>query len=267
LPKTEATRLSFRSDSSFRFLTLLILSLLPASGWSQTAPAKDFYARANTFGIFTAYSNNSSHILLGNAENRKLLNIGVAYNRRLLVNPIVNWQFSGEILPVALESDPLEHFVNQQTSPTVATYTGNLPYAEVTCAPVSYAYNETINNPNGGTITYAGTETVSCSGRQWTIGEALSPIGFQWNFQPRRKLQPFFVGHGGYMYSTKPIPIDSAGSFNFTFDLGAGIELYRTRSHSVRLEYRYHHISNHGTATQNPGIDNGLFQLTYTFGR
>jgi opacity protein-like surface antigen len=95
----------------------------------------------------------------------------------------------------------------------------------------------------------------------------MSPVGFQWNFLPRRKLQPFIIGHGGSMYSTRPIPIQEAGSFNFTFDLGAGFELYRSKTHSVRAEYRYHHISNHNTANQNPGIDNGLFQVTYSFGR
>ncbi|MGA2276685.1 MAG: acyloxyacyl hydrolase [Terracidiphilus sp.] len=98
------------------------------------------------------------------------------------------------------------------------------------------------------------------------MGEAISPVGFQWNFMPRHKLQPFFIGHGGYMYSTQPIPISTAGSFNFTFDFGAGVELYRSKTRSVRAEYRIHHISNHWTAHDNPGIDNGLFQLTYSFG-
>jgi opacity protein-like surface antigen len=69
------------------------------------------------------------------------------------------------------------------------------------------------------------------------------------------------------MYSTRPIPINGAGSFNFTFDLGAGIELYRSKTRSVRAEYRYHHISNDNTANENPGIDNGLIQVTYAFGR
>ena len=116
-------------------------------------------------------------------------------------------------------------------------------------------------------VTYSGTETFSCSGRRWTIGEAMSPIGMQWNFQPRRKTQLFLTGHGGYMYSTKPIPVLNAGSFNFTFDFGAGFELYRSRTKSIRAEYRYHHISNHGTAQENPGIDSGLIQVTYAFGR
>jgi opacity protein-like surface antigen len=69
------------------------------------------------------------------------------------------------------------------------------------------------------------------------------------------------------MYSTRPIPVPFAGSFNFTFDIGAGLELYRSKSRSVRAEYRFHHISNHDTANYNPGIDNGVLQITYAFGR
>jgi hypothetical protein len=69
------------------------------------------------------------------------------------------------------------------------------------------------------------------------------------------------------MYSTRPVPIDFAGSFNFVFDFGPGVEFYCSRTRSLRLEYRYHHISNHNSAPENPGIDNGLFQVSYVFGR
>jgi opacity protein-like surface antigen len=69
------------------------------------------------------------------------------------------------------------------------------------------------------------------------------------------------------MYSTQPIPLAQAGSFNFTFDLGAGVEIYRSTTRSIRAEYRFHHISNHNTAMENPGIDSGLFQVSYAFGR
>jgi opacity protein-like surface antigen len=233
-----------------------------SSAFCQPSPEGSYYSRLNSFGILGAYSNDSSHILLGYAEKRKLLTFGVSYSRRLLFNHAVIWQYNGELLPVALESDPLTRFVSVQTSPTTATYTGNLPYSPVTCSPVVTSYSNTING-----TTYSGTETYYCSGRHWTIGEGMSPVGMQWNFLPQRKAQPFVIGHGGYMYSTQPIPISGAGSFNFTFDLGAGIELYRSQTRSIRAEYRYHHISNHGTAYQNPGIDSGVFQLTYAFGR
>ena len=200
-------------------------------------------------------------MLLGEAENRKLINIGASYGRRLLISHIVDWQYNAEILPVSLESDPLSQYVVQETSPANATVIspGGAP---AFCSPFTNSYSYTVEG-----VTYAGTESFSCIGRRWTIGTAMSPVGFKWNFLPARKMQPFFIGHGGYMYTTQPIPISTAGSFNFTFDIGAGLEFYRSPTRSLRAEYRYHHISNHDTALSNPGIDNGLFQVTYVFGR
>jgi hypothetical protein len=253
---------------------LFLISAAPSI--AQTQPGEDYFARKNTFSFLGAYSNDSSHILLGVAENRKLLNIGAGYSRRLFMDHIVNWQYSFEILPVALNSDPV--LVTDTTATLV--FNNGMPTETLTnvgiysipgpCAPSTTTASFPLYGPVNGAQTLIGTETevsvFTCS-RRWTIGEAISPIGFQWNFMPRKKLQPIVIGHGGYMYSTQPIPIPSAGSFNFTFDIGAGFELYRSKSRSIRAEYRYHHISNHGTAEENPGIDNGVFQLTYSFGR
>ena len=249
---------------------LLLLRCLPAvlfvssiaAAQKEAPPEAPFYARTNSFGFFFAYSNDSSHILMGQAEQRKILNIGASYSRKLFLNRIVNWQYDGEILPIALESDPLTKFVNTQTSPIQQTYTTIYSPQMTTCAPITSSYGYTSNG-----ILYQGTTTESCYSRQWTIGQAISPIGMRWNFRPTHRLQPFLAGHGGYMYSTHPIPIFNAGSFNFTFDVGAGIEWYRTPHQSLRFEYRFHHISNANTAQTNPGIDNGLFQVSYVFGR
>jgi hypothetical protein len=242
---------------------LLSLALLAVctTAKAQHQTESPYYARTNAFGFFGAYSNDSSHMLLGIAEQRKLFDFGGVYDRKLVLNHFVNWQYSGEILPIALESDPVIIETDHWTSPNVFTQTVSdvIPGA---CFPASGTFTTT--TPDGTVFSYNYVKTC---GRQWTIGEAISPIGMQWNFAPRRKIQPFFVGHGGYMYSTQPIPVPAAGSFNFTFDFGVGIEFYRSQSRSIRAEYRYHHISNHNTANENPGIDNGLFQVTYTFGR
>lgn len=84
----------------------------------QTPPEVPLYSRVNTLGVFGAYSGDSSHMVLGYAQNRKLLDIGVAYNRRLRLGSIVSWQYSAELLPVALESDPVTHYVLNQQTPT-----------------------------------------------------------------------------------------------------------------------------------------------------
>jgi len=92
------------------------------------------YARLNTFSMFGAYSWISSHMFLGYAQNRQLLNIGVAYGPRLLTNRVVNRQYNAELIPVALESDPLVHSVISQQTPTVETY--RLPPVECLCSEV-----------------------------------------------------------------------------------------------------------------------------------
>ena len=263
-----------RNIRHFYLLAFLTAILLASTVLAQTQPESPYFARKNTFSFLGAYSNDSSHILMGQAENRKLVDIGAGYSRRLFVNGIVNWQYSFEILPVALDSDPVQ--VNSQTNTLVftngmptQTFTGvgSNPTALACAASTTTQIYPIYQLPSK---TLIGTETVvnvfTCT-RRWVIGEAISPIGFQWNFMPRNKLQPVVSGHGGYMYSTQPIPTSDAGSFNFTFDIGAGFELFQSKGRSIRTEYRYHHISNHSTAQENPGIDNGVFQLTYSFGR
>lgn len=241
------------------FLILLALTFAAAAAWAQTPDANPYFARKNTFSVFGAYSNDSSHILLGLSENRKLLDFGLSYSRRLWMGRIVNWQYNGELLPIALESDPVVYQKETYIAPSIFAGTTQT----ITFLPVSAC------QPGSGTVTENPVvfDYVNTCGRRWTFGEAVSPIGMQWNFMPYRKTQPFVIAHGGYMFSTEPIPTANAGSFNFTFDLGAGIEMYRSKSQSVRAEFRYHHISNHDTAGENPGIDNGLFQVTYSFGR
>ena len=233
---------------------------LAGSAFAQNEPTP--YARKNSFGLLAAYSPNSSHMFLGYAAKRELLDIGIRYSRRLLVNHAMNWQFDAEFLPVALNSDPVQVTTTSVTFPTPpppTTVSSTLSSPTVaTCQPGSGSSTF----PNGITLSYVNTCT-----RRWVPGQALSPLGTEWNFFPRHKLQPIFGGHVGYMYSTQPIPTNGAGSFNFTFDVGAGFELFRTHSHSYRVEYRYHHISNDETANDNPGIDNGVIQVSWLFGR
>ena len=244
---------------------ILLLAVCVVPGMPQSQPASPYYSRNNSFGVFGAYSNDSSHILLGDVENRRLLEFGASYSRRLLQNRIVNWQYDAELLPLALESDPVSRVTIQQILPVpspAGSYTFE-PFGACHAASATDAY--TLNG-----IVYSFKVTDTCE-RRWTIGEGMSPLGFRWNFLPRRRWQPVLEGHGGYMYSTQPIPVDQAGNFNFTFDAGVGVEIFRPRSEkgmqSVRAEYRYHHISNNDTAAQNPGIDSGVIQVTYVFGR
>jgi hypothetical protein len=240
----------------------LVLVLLAFASCTSAQPESEPYVRKNSFGILFAYSNDSSHILFGEAEQRKLINIGVSYSRKLIAGRIVNFQLDAELLPVALESDPLTRYVTVWTSPKPDTFVldGQPPITK--CDAVTTPFSYIVDG-----VTYSGTSTHSCHGRQWAMGAAMAPAGLQWNFLPHNRLQPFIVSHGGYMFSAHEIPVYGAGSFNFTVDAGGGIEYFRTHGQSIRAQWRYHHTSNHDTANFNPGIDSGLFQVSYVFGR
>jgi hypothetical protein len=245
-----------------RPLVFFIASLVLSISTTASAQSEPAYVRKNSFGVLFAYSNDSGHILFGEAEQRKLLNIGVSYSRKLIAGRIVNFQYDAEFLPVALESDPLTRSVNVQTSPTQGTYVLDGLSPMTKCSPFVNSYNYTLDN-----VIYSGVDTFTCHGRQWTMGTAMSPAGLQWNFLPHHRLQPFLTSHGGYMFSAHEIPLNYAGAFNFTVDAGGGLEYFRNHGQSIRAQWRYHHTSNHDTAYGNPGIDNGLFQVSYIFGR
>ncbi len=255
-----------------RLLLLLAFAFLPEILSAQAAPDNQTFSRRNTYSVSIEGSNDSSHILLGVARNRKLLNFGLSYSRRLLLRPSIELHYLTELRPVIFESDPVvtETFT-YIGSPNTSQYTSSIREAQ-RCEPgvlFHYSGTDPLGNP------FSSTVTAACGQRQSTIGAGWSPLGLKLNVLPRHRLQPVVTALGGYMFSAQAIPISTAGNFNYTFSVGAGIELFcshpgpdtRFGTRSLRAEYRYHHISNKNTATENPGIDNGLFQLTYSFGR
>lgn len=233
--------------------------LLGGSAAAQSGPEQRFYSRANSWGVFAGYSDDSTHMLAGSASERKLVLVGVSYSRRLILAGALNWQYDAEILPLALDSDPV-------ATTTVTETFANPPHTVTT---VSQSPTEFACHPSSATTAYPGetySSVVTCS-RRWVMGGGISPVGFRWNFFPRLALQPFLVGHGGFIESVNAIPLRDAASFNFTYDGGAGFEWYRPRMRSVRVEARFHHISNEETAPRNPGIDCFVFEASYVFGR
>ncbi len=245
------------------FATLVLFFIAASVGFAQTGDSSAF-SRRNTFTVFAEYSNDSSHILMGVSENRKLAAFGGSYARRLWPFHSGDLRYIAEIRPVLMESDPVF-----QTTYVFTPINPSGPASSSTAVSESYqsckpsSSQQTIQS---STQSYAVTEVTTC-GRRWTFAQGFSPVGLQYSFWPRHGIQPFVSSTAGYIFSTRPIPTSEAGSFNFTFDFGAGIEFFRSRTHSIQIEYRFHHISNHYTADLNPGIDNGVFKLSYAFGR
>jgi len=246
---------------------------------AQSTAEGPAYSRKNSFEVFGEYSNTSSHILLGQARDRRLGTLGLGYSHRLLLNRRIDLQYQAEWRPVVMESDPVVGVLD------VGSITFSTPNGPVTSPLRSTSSSVQVNPcvpnvkqvtlpPEGVILADSYTATTSCS-RVWNFAQGLSPAGLKLNFFPRHRIQPLLSWQGGYLFSTTPIPVADAGSFNFTVEFGAGLEFYRSRertdswlgNRTLRVEYRIHHFSNAYSAAANPGVDNGLVQLTYTFGR
>ena len=88
------------------------------------------------------------------------------------------------------------------------------------------------------------------------FGGGFNPFLLQYNFgrgdRPERGFVPFFQVGAGALFTTDPIPAGTA-RFNFTPQGGAGFYWLRGDAPSFVLGLRWHHISNAGRVTPNPG--------------
>ena len=241
---------------------LLLLFFVPRIAIGQTGERTE-NGRRQTFSAFFDYSNDSSHIIMGTAPNRKFTELGLQYEYRLKTNRRFVWKYTAEFRPMIAESDLTAASVATLTSPPPTMTFLNPATATMFCVAGLQSFSFT--DPVTGVL-YAETVNTTC-GRRWSYVEGLSPLGTRINLRPRSRWQPTASVLAGLLLSAKKIPIDTAGSFNFTFQFGAGLEYFRTPSQSIRLEYQVQHFSNGYTAPANPGVDNGLFKLTYAFGK
>jgi opacity protein-like surface antigen len=93
----------------------------------------------------------------------------------------------------------------------------------------------------------------------------VAPLGLQANFRPRKKIQPFVGISGGLLYFNKRTPNVIGTRFNFTADVGGGVEFKLKEKRAFTVGYKYYHISNADRGFQNPGFDNNVFYVGYTF--
>ncbi|MBC7900917.1 MAG: acyloxyacyl hydrolase [Saprospiraceae bacterium] len=92
-----------------------------------------------------------------------------------------------------------------------------------------------------------------------------APLGLQINFRPRKRVQPFLGTSGGFLIFSRQTPNFVGTRFNFTADLGGGVEFRLKEKRALTLGYKYYHISNAERGLANPGFDNNLIYVGYTF--
>lgn len=226
------------------------LSALSGTVRSQEAGS---FGGVQSFGVSSTYSANSSHILIGDAEERRAWTLGAEYARLLHRGPWLRFDYEGSIMPVYEETDPT-------LVGTIFTLTGQTfvsPQQPVRVTYVDHGQVSTLLSGNG-----PGIPIYALFGRQDTYGGAVSPLGARISALPRWRVQPSLALDLGFVVSARDIPVDQADQFNFMFSFGPGLQVFTSPKASWRVEYIYRHISNAGQGFQNPGVDQGVVRVT-----
>jgi hypothetical protein len=92
-----------------------------------------------------------------------------------------------------------------------------------------------------------------------------SPFGLQFNFRPKKKVQPFLGLSLSALIFNKTTPNDLGKRLNFGSEGGAGIEYRLSNKKALTFGYKFFHISNASRGEVNPGYDAQIFYLGYTF--
>ena len=227
-----------------------------------------------SYSVFAAYSNDSSHIILGESENRRLFAAGIDYSRRLGGHSIYSWRYQIEVIPLELLQNP------RLTTTSAYTLNGGPSSTGISLGGFqtsSLQPRQCQSESGSGTLYSAGDDgqanpigtfsfAMVCS-NPWTYGFGVSPLGQKVNFLPRGRIQPYIATNAGFVAFAGTVPSSHATMFNFSFEFGGGVEWNARPGRSWSLDYRCHHISNAGRGMENPGVDNGTLRLAYNFWR
>ena len=230
-------------------LAIIFLSLCFLGAFGVSVLAQELSGRQSC-GISSTFAPDSSHILIGDAEQRRVWTAGLEYSRRLWGNGSLRLDYEGSVAPFFQERDPT----------LVAEYAiinGNRVTVPASGLRVVYANNDPVGGGGfGNTIPlypiYGSTKTYAF---------AISPIGARISGFSSHRLQPTFSTDLGMVFSSRDLPVDDSASVNFLFSFGPGVEILRGNG-AIRLEYLYRHMSNANSGDNNPGVDSGVFRLT-----
>ena len=102
-------------------------------------------------------------------------------------------------------------------------------------------------------------------GSSTIYGAGLSPLGFKVNFAQQSWIQPFVAASLGFLYFLDDVPVPHSSRFNFTPEVGLGVEFFLAPQRALMLGYKYHHISSAGIGADNPGMNSHVIYAGFSF--
>lgn len=169
----------------------------------------------------------ASSTLIGTETDRRFVAAGFSYGYRCWIWKAASLSYTPTLMPAAILLQPSEILYNFVP-----------PYQRVSPSHAVYGF-------------------------------AIAPLGFTLDLLRSRRIHPFVESIGGLIASVEPIPENQpdASGLNFLFDFGGGVRWNASRRRVVSVGYRFLHISNAGTTNFNPGVDNNVLYVGYSFWR
>jgi hypothetical protein len=130
--------------------------------------------------------------------------------------------------------------------------------------------------PHDQTFTSGGESATYPVGGGTYTGVSVMPVIFRWNFlTPTHRIQPWFQGAGGLIYTTHKFPPDvllphgvpgGTSVWNFSPQGGIGMHYFTSGGRSIDFSGNAIHISSASLGDHNPGV-NAMWQIQigYTF--
>jgi len=236
---------------TLRILALAVLFTIGTAFAQITTNYTDaFHTGGNEYQVWGGYSP-TSPTWIGKTEARRLFMAGAGWRRVILASNSVAWKFTVDIVPVALLSQP-----------TIVASQGITLNAQSETCNGGQVVSETVKDFNG-------IDLGPCAhpGRRTTYGIGFAPVGFEFNFRRKHRIQPVLGINAGLLHFTRDVPIDHSMATNFTFSWSGGVQIFTSESRSVTIGYRFHHISNANASNVNPGVDSNFIYAGYSFHR
>lgn len=102
-------------------------------------------------------------------------------------------------------------------------------------------------------------------GSSTIYGAGLTPLGFKVNFSQQSWIKPFVAASVGFLYFQDDVPVPRSSRFNFTPEIGLGVQFFLTPKRALTIGYKLHHMSNANTGRSNPGMDSHVIYAGFSF--
>ena len=186
----------------------------------------------DALGLWIGVAHSSVSAPLGNATGMDLALAAVRWTHSMLQSSDYSIDYVFDLVPVAFVSIPLS---SDSSSSGIGCQAGN------PCALRALFTDQ-----------------------RAVFGAGAMPLGFQFRFAPHGRLQPFASASGGLLWFTDRVPDRESARLNFAAELGVGIVAMLGSRAGLLCGYRFHHLSNGGTAPSNPGVDSNLLYVGVT---